>query len=82
LATSGCSSKSPIVVEKEYIEKECPTPLPKPNFDKYKVIILEINGEEYYALPKADAVTLVTNWVSYKNWAESNYILMKKEDVK
>jgi hypothetical protein len=51
-------------------------------FVKYEAVILEINGEEYYAFPKSEAIKLSTNWVSYRSWAEANYNLIKKEDIK
>jgi hypothetical protein len=80
---TGCWwDKDPIVPEIRYITKECPTPKPKPVFVKYEAVILEINGEEYYAFPKSEAIKLSTNWVSYRSWAEANYNLIKKEDIK
>lgn len=75
----GCGSTQPLVPEIRYIEKECPTPKDKPEFTPYEAVVLEINGEEYYAFPKSEAVKMITNWVSYKSWAEANFKLMEKK---
>ena len=79
LILTGCGSTQPLVPEVRYLEKECPTPKAQPEFIPYEAIILEINGEEYYALPKSEAVKLGTNWISYKSWAETNFKLMEKK---
>lgn len=79
LLLTGCSQKLPIQEKIVYRDKQCPTPRPKPDFIKYQALILEINGEEYYAFPKSEAIKLVTNWVSYREWAEANYELIKVE---
>lgn len=76
---TGCGPKE-IPIRTVYVEKECPTPKTKPIFTEYNVLILEIDGEEYYAFPKVDAIKLATNWISYREWAESNYNLIKKSN--
>ena len=76
LVFSGCATVQPDVTNTVYIKKQLPVPLKKPKFEKYNVIILNINGIDYYALQKADALKLILNWVSYKKWAEGNYKLL------
>ena len=73
---SGCVTAQPDITNTVYIKKQLPVPLKKPKFEKYNVIILNINGIDYYALQKADALKLIINWVSYKKWAEGNYKLL------
>ena len=78
----GCGSKQEAIEKIVYRDKECPTPKTKPEFTPYEAIVLEINGVEYYAFPKSEALKVVTNWISYKEWAETNYTLLKKEEAK
>jgi len=77
---SGCSQKQDTLEKIVYRDKECPTPKIKPIFKEYEMIVLEINGKEYYALQKSEAIKMSTNWISYKQWAEANYLLIKKEE--
>ena len=77
---SGCSQKQDIIEKIVYRDKECPTPKIKPIFKEYEMVILEIDGVEYYALQKSEAIKMSTNWISYKKWAEANYLLIKKEE--
>ena len=75
---TGCSQKTPDVIkETKYIEKECPKPLKKPEFTEYQVVILEINGEVFYAIPKNQVGILVSNWISYKEYSEGNTKLLE-----
>lgn len=82
LLITGCSTTQPVVEKIVYRDKECPVPKQKPEFTPYEALVLEINGEEYYAFPKSEALKLVTNWISYREWAEANYLLIKIEDPK
>jgi len=81
LILTGCAEKVPVQTKIEYRYKECPTPKIKPIFKEYEMVILKINGEEYYALQKSEAIKMSTNWISYKEWAESNYILLNSSKV-
>jgi len=74
---TGCNNVQPVVTKVVYRDKQCPVPRPKPSFTKYEVLILKINNKEFYALQKSEAIKLITNWISYKSWAEANYNLMK-----
>lgn len=74
---TACVSTQPVITKVVYRDKQCPAPKPKPNFTKYEVLMLKINGKEFYALQKSEAIKLITNWISYKSWAETNYNLMK-----
>lgn len=82
LLLTGCATKQPVVEKIVYRDKECPAPKQKPEFTPYEALVLEINGEEYYAFPKSEALKLVTNWISYREWAEANYLLIKIEEPK
>lgn len=80
---TGCNNVQPVVTKVQYRDKQCPVPKQKPDFTKYEVLILKINDKEFYALQKSEAIKLITNWISYKSWAETNYNLMKTSiDVK
>jgi len=74
---TGCNNVQPVITKVVYKEKQCPAPRPRPSFTKYEVLILKINGKEFYALQKSEAIKLITNWISYRSWAETNYNLMK-----
>ncbi len=77
LSFVGCAQKQPVITKIVYRDKQCPTPKIKPVFKEYKMVILKINGTEYYALQKSEAVKMATNWISYREWAEANYLLIK-----
>lgn len=75
----GCSGVEPQAITKiEYVQRECPKPLNPPEFMSYEPVILEINSEVYYAVPKSEGIKMSTNWISYKEWSEGNYRLMLK----
>jgi len=76
LLFTGCIKD--LTIDTQYQNKECPKPKPKPEFTPYEVVIMEINGEEYYALPKSEATKMITNWISYQEWSEANAKMMLK----
>jgi len=75
---TGCAEKQPVQIKTVYVEKKCPVPKEKPKFQDYEMVILSINGVEWYAMQKSEAIKMSLNWISYKEWAEANYLLLKK----
>jgi len=78
---SGCSVKmkeAEVITKIEQVQKICPSPLTKPQFIPYETQIIEIDGKVYYAVSREDGLILSSNWISYKNWAETNYKLMSE----
>lgn len=66
-----------VVVQIKYIKQPIPKIEDKPKFFEYNVILININGDEYYAIPRVDGSVLGTNWLQYRDWAEQNYKILK-----
>lgn len=64
----------------EYIYKypELPKPIEKPVYVDYNVSLMEINDTEYYVLTPEDARKMGENWIRYKAFAESNFLLLQE----
>lgn len=64
----------------EYIYKypDIPSPIEKPDFIDYNVSLMEINDTEYYVLTPEDAKKMGENWIRYKAYAESNFLLLQE----
>ena len=75
---TGCNNVQPVQVKTVYIKQQCPIPKVKPIFQDYEMVILNINGIDWYAMQKSEAIKMSLNWISYKEWAEANYKLLSK----
>lgn len=67
----ACVPETIIVETKTYIKQTIP-PLPEePSPSEFKTYILEINGQQFYAMTRNDSVKMLGNWESYKGYTLS-----------
>ena len=76
---SGCKDecKPKLQTKYVYIKQPVPTLPKKPKARKYKTIMVNFEGVDYYAQTKADGAVMASNWKSYKIWAETNNKILK-----
>jgi len=82
ISFTGCTDcpepiEPEIITNTVYINRILPTIQDKPKFVPYTTIMVNFNGEDYYAIPRIDGTILKNNWLQYKTWAEENYSLLK-----
>lgn len=82
ISFSGCTDcpepKEPeVIVKTEFIKRPLATISEKPKFVPYQMIMVNFNGDDYYAIPRVDGNILKTNWLQYQDWAVGNYKMLK-----
>ena len=81
ISFTGCACKEPeepkVVIKYKYLELNIPKLQAKPEFVKYDIKAVNLNGEDYYFMRRVDGNIMLNNWNSYKNWAETNYDTLK-----
>lgn len=77
---TGCGKcpEAPVVEKLVYLKRPLPDLPKKPKGDVYTGLKIMFNGQEYVAFPKVDAAILNSNWISYKNWCETNEAILLK----
>jgi len=89
---SGCWScpepepvEPKVITETKYIKVPFPKTQDKPEFIEYEMNLGNLNGTDYYFMTIPSGATLNSNWIVYKDWAETNYktlIKLEKIDIK
>lgn len=79
ISISGCSKcpEPEVVTEYKYLKIPLPNIPDKPLFVKYNMFEANFNGDDFYVIPRNDGAILSSNWESYKDWAETNYKILK-----
>jgi len=76
----GCTKECPepkVIVEYKYIKPKTIKVRKKPKFDKYNVNEVEFRGKRYFMMDYNNASIMLSNWLSYKDWAENNYNILE-----
>ena len=74
----GDACKVPEIQTKyKYIKQPIPKLAKRPEFIEYKMIMVNFQEQDFYAIPKIDGYVLKTNWELYKIWAEDNYSILE-----
>ena len=74
-----------VITETKYVKVPFPKTQDKPKFVEYEMNLGNLNGTDYYFMTVPAGATLNSNWIVYKDWAETNYntlIKLEKTDVK